>query len=155
GACCFGPVDSSGHCCSGGFGATLCNGQCCNGACNTAGGCCVNGTQACGSTCCSSPQVCLNPSTSSCGAPAQPTLVLIDPPTNQITGQSGGPPVNITNSQEILVQGLSFSPGQVVLSVDTVGGPQLGTATATAVPNQPSFSILIQTELFPGGSHKL
>jgi len=60
-------------------------------------------------------------------------------------GQSGGPPVRISNSQDILVNGAGFVPGAVTLTIDTGAGTAVGIATAGA---DGTFTVQISTELF-------
>ncbi len=154
GACCLGPI-ANGECCAGGFAAKVCGGQCCTGECTSNGGCCATGSGAvvCGAACCASVDVCLNSATSSCGTPTSATLFLGDPSTGQVLGQSGGPPVRISNQQEITVKGQAYDPGLVTLSVDKVGGVVLGTAQATGSNGGAAFSVLVTTGAFGPGAH--
>jgi hypothetical protein len=154
GTCCFGPVDSNGNCCPGGLGASVCNGQCCLGSCTTAGSCCPTGSAVCGSACCTGNEICLDPNTSKCGAPAQPMLQLIAPSTGVIIAQSPPPgaPLNVSNDQAINVTGRGFSPGLVTLAVDSVSGVAVGTATVDA---SQTFTVGIITRAFGLGAHQL
>ena len=67
-------------------------------------------------------------------------------------GQSGGPPVSITNNQSIRVKGETWGAGPVSLTVDTPSGASLGTPVADAAGR---FSIDTDTGPFSGGLHKL
>jgi hypothetical protein len=155
GVCCIGAV-ANGVCC-GGLETAVCNGQCCTGACTSNGSCCAttSGSVVCGSACCSSGQVCLNASASTCGAPTQPTLILISPTTGVVFGESGGPVVNVTNSESITVKGEAFDPGLVTLSVDTTSGTVIATSTAVGANGAATFTVPITTAAFSSGAHAL
>jgi hypothetical protein len=153
GACCFGSLDSAGNCCAGGITANVCQGQCCLGNCTTNGACCSSG-EVCGSACCAGNQVCLNASTSTCGVPTQPTLVLLDPALGSVIGWSGGPRVRVASGQTLRVTGRTFSAalGTITLAVDSTSGAQLTTTSADSTGN---FDVRTTTGPFPAGDHAL
>jgi hypothetical protein len=99
--------------------------------------------------------VCLDAGSSTCGAATQPTLLLIDPPTGAVYAQSGGPRVPVSNSQSINVNGQGYDQGLVTLSIDTVGGTVIATAFATGGNGAATFTVPINTGLFPIGDHQL
>ncbi len=153
GACCLGNVDSKGNCC--GLGP-VCNGQCCGGGqCTGNGSCCTTG-QVCGKSCCPSTQICLNPTTSTCGAPSQPTLLLLQH--GSVVSRSGSPPgpngqsfMPFVNPQNVTLQGLGFQQGPVALTVDTVNGTLIRSLTVD-VNGRFAVTLLLQ---MPEGKHLL
>jgi hypothetical protein len=112
------------------------------------------GSVVCGSACCASGQACLDPANSICGVPAQPVLQLLDPTVGTVDGQSGGPPVPVSNSSSFNVNGLGYVPGVVVtLSVDSPSGTQITTTVADGSGNFSGVSF--GTWVFPSGLHQL
>jgi hypothetical protein len=159
--CCInGETCSNGHCGFGqpcgsarcGFGSTCCNGACCNGTCLPGGSCCSNTKQACGTACCAEGQLCANANTSTCAAPIQPTLFIYSTSTGELLAESGGPPLEVSNNQGLVVTGRYFSPGPVKLTIDSSLGTQVGAPTADA---KGMFTTTITTSLFGAGSHQL
>jgi hypothetical protein len=156
GTCCLGAIDANGNCCPGGLASTVCgNGQCCNGACVADGSCCPFGSQVCGSACCPSGQVCLDPNSSACGVPAQPSLQLIDLAFDSVLGQSGGPQqVFVTDQTALKVNGQGYLPGLVVtFSVDSTSGAQVTTALADGGGNL--VGVPVSFFMFSAGAHQL
>ncbi len=135
-----------------GFGEQCCGGKCCNGTCLNGKSCCPNTQQACGNACCPPGQLCVNAKSSTCAAATHPTLLIYSTANGELLGHSGGQPIRYVSGGSMLVKGQSFSPGSVVLSVDTPGGARIATPTADA---KGAFSVTISTSKFPGGSHKL
>jgi hypothetical protein len=99
--------------------------------------------------------VCLDASTSACGVATQPTIVLLDPGSHAVLGQSGGPTLEVTDQESIIVNGQAFDPGLVTLSVDSVSGTAFATATATGSAGAATFSVSTNTDAFSPGSHQL
>ena len=133
-----------------GFGEQCCNGKCCIGTCLNGKLCCPASQQACGNACCPSGELCVNPKNSTCAVPTRGTLLIFSG--DELLGHSGGPTLRIVSGQSLLVKGQSFSPGPVVLSVDTPGGAKIAIPKADA---KGAFSVAITMEKFSGGSHKL
>jgi hypothetical protein len=81
-------------------------------------------------------------------------MLLIDPTTGAVFGQSGGPQVVITDNQAARATGQSFHAGLVTLAIDTVGGPVVTTTTADTSGH---FTVDFDTNpgIFPPGSHNL
>lgn len=141
-------------CCGGlQFGTVPCGNDCCvnNEAC-IAGSCCP-AAQACGQACCPDGQICLNPGSSTCGAPQARTIQVFDS-LNLYMGQSGGAPIRISNSMALTLKGLGFTPAvTVTFYADSTNGANLGTASPDGGGH---FTATVQTNLwFSGGPHQL
>jgi hypothetical protein len=150
GSCCVGTVTPSGQCC--GLTQSVCNGQCCNGSCTGSGACCATGSVVCGSACCGSGQVCLNASTSTCGAPTGPTLTLSD--SGGVLGHSGGGVIRVLTGIPYTLTGQAWSPGTVTIDEDSTTGTKLGSATASGGATSSTFSTTITFNL-PLGAHSI
>lgn len=155
GTCCLGPV-VNGVCCPGGLAATLCGGACCMGTCTSSGVCCDGsaGSLACGSVCCAAGEACLDASSSLCGLPSQPVLQLIAGD-GTVRTQSGSDSPVVIYDQEFTVRGLSYDPGVVTLSVDTVSGPVIATAVAQGGAGAAGFTLTASRAPLSIGSHHI
>ena len=147
GTCCEGK-EVNGQCC--GLADSVCGGKCCNGSCTASGACCAPGGTVCGSACCAVGNVCLDASTSRCGAPVAPTLTLWNSNGVEL-GHTGGPAIPVIAGLQYKVTGQAWVPGTVELNADNAfASTSLSRPTASGGADSSTFSTTVMFNLTTG-----